>query len=166
MRDEAWTTTLAAADGRTAWPSFQEFAAINRTLGEESRTATAFAQLDREKPSVAERVASVARPALIRARELTLCAKYVNADTWQTTLEAYRSAKSITGTRERDAEMRSFEDRRFTNDAATMVSLLVTAGRQAEAERLAAEAMGENGDAEFAAAIDRALKGSVPEPWP
>jgi len=165
-RDEAWSATMSDADTTLALPSFRDFAALNRTLGEESRTATAFAQLDREKPEVARRVALAARPALIRAKEFDLCAKYVDADFWQTLLTGYQMARNSAETSGLGSEADSFRDRRFTNDVTTLVALLVVSGRRADAERVASEARREKDDAEFAASIDKALQGNVPAPWP
>jgi len=165
-RDEAWSAIVSGADTTVALPSFRDFAALNRTLGEESRTAVTFAQLDREKPEVALRVAAAARPALIRAKEFELCAKYVDPDLWENQLAAYRSARRSAETSGLGSEAGSFLDRKFTNDAATLVALLVVSGRRAEAERVAAEAKHEKDDAEFVAVIDKALLGNVPAPWP
>ena len=146
--------------------SFRDFAALNRTLGEESRTATAFAQLDREKPEIAQRVAMAARPALVRAKQFDLCAKYVDADLWRSLLTAYQLARNSAETSGLGSEADSFRDRRFTNDVATLVALLVVSGRREDAERVAENARREKDDAEFAASIDKALQGNVPAPWP
>jgi hypothetical protein len=165
-REEAWSATVSDADTTLALTSFRDFAALNRTLGEESRTATAFAQLDREKPEIAQRVAMAARPALIRAKQFDLCAKYVDADLWRSLLTAYQLARNSADTSGLGSEADSFRDRRFTNDVATLVALLVVSGRRADAERVASEARLEKDDAEFAASIDKALQGNVPVPWP
>jgi len=165
-RDEAWSATLSGADTTLAVPSFRDFSALNRTLGEEARTATAFAQLDREKPDIAGRVAVAARPALLRAKQFELCAKYVDADLWRTLLTAYQLARSSSETGGLGSEAESFRDHRFTNDVTTLVALLAVSGRREDAERVAGEARREKGDAEFAAAIEKALLGNVPPPWP
>lgn len=165
-RDEAWSTTMSGADTTLALPSFRDFAALNRTLGEESRTATAFAQLDREKPEIARRVALAARPALIRAKEFDLCARYVDADFWQTLLTGYQMARNSAETSGLGSGADSLLDLRFTNDVTTLVALLVVSGRRADAERVAGEARREKDDAAFAASIDKALQGNVPAPWP
>lgn len=165
-REEAWSATVSDADTTLALTSFRDFAALNRTLGEESRTATAFAQLDREKPEIAQRVAMAARPALIRAKQFDLCAKYVDADLWRSLLTAYQLARNSADTSGLGSEADSFRDRRFTNDVATLVALLVISGRREDAERVAENARREKDDAEFAASIDKALQGNVPAPWP
>jgi hypothetical protein len=161
-RDDAWSATLSGADTTLAVPSFRDFAALNRTLGEESRTAAAFAQLDREKPDIAQRVAVAARPALIRAKQFELCAKYVDMDFWRSLLTAYQ----LSGGSGPGSEADSFRDLRFTNDVTTLVALLVVSGRREEAEHVASEAEREKNDAAFVAAIDKALQGNVPAPWP
>jgi hypothetical protein len=165
-RDDAWSATVSGADTTLALPSFRDFVALNRTLGEESRTAAAFAQLDREKPEIAGRVAMAARPALIRAKQFDLCAKYVDADLWRNLLTAYQLARNSTETSGPGSEMDSFRERRFTNDVSTLVALLVVSGRREDAERVAGDARREKDDAEFVAAIDKALQGNVPAPWP
>jgi hypothetical protein len=54
----------------------------------------------------------------------------------------------------------------FANDVATIVALLAVSGRRAEAERIAGDSRREKSDADFVAAVDTALQGTVPRRWP
>jgi hypothetical protein len=59
-----------------------------------------------------------------------------------------------------------FTNNRYTNDAATLVTLLIVNGRKTEAEEVAGDAKKEWDNASFHAKIDMALQGEVPKPWP
>ena len=63
-----------------------------------------------------------------------------------------------------------FAKKNFVNDAATLVALLVVNDREAEAETVVHEVKKETGDAAFhaklAAELEKAMKGTVPKPWP
>ena len=56
--------------------------------------------------------------------------------------------------------------RLFANGAATLVALLVINDRQADAERIAAEALRESDDPALKGALQKALKGELPPRWP
>jgi len=64
------------------------------------------------------------------------------------------------------AERLEFANEKFTNDAATLIALLVVNGRKAEAEEVAGDAKKEWNNASFHAEIDKALQGKLPKPWP
>jgi hypothetical protein len=59
-----------------------------------------------------------------------------------------------------------FSEKSFTNSTTTLIALLVVNERQAEAEKIAHDAKKEWDNASFHAAIEKALQGTVPEPWP
>jgi hypothetical protein len=163
-RDEALADVQRAQGGDVFQP-FHDFASINRELGEQSRTARAFVELDRENPAAAATAFHVAQPSLIGAREYGLCGKYLRPDEeWQMAARVYQL--------DQDHERRSSPDiprsadKFFTHRVTTLVALLVVNGRRQDAEAIAQKARLELDDPAFRAAIDAALTGAVPDPWP
>jgi hypothetical protein len=59
-----------------------------------------------------------------------------------------------------------YAEKSFTNEVATLLALLVVNGRAEEAEAIAQKARLEWDNPAFHAAIDTALTGTVPEPYP
>ncbi len=70
------------------------------------------------------------------------------------------------GMGEYSKEIEEHSTRSFANEAATLVAVLVLNDRQADAERIAAEAMKESDGPEMKEALPKALKGEVPPRWP
>ena len=148
--------------------AFVDFAAINRTLGEEARTVEAFVALDRYDPATATQAFAAARPALIKARHYTLCGKYLKPKKdLSLALDIYRMDRDAAKDERAAApEMRKFAEDRFTNETTTLVALLVVNGRDAEAKEIAKAVESEWNAPALHAAVEKALKGVVPEPWP
>jgi hypothetical protein len=162
-RDAAQRNVLAGAPG---FDAFADFAALNRTLGEERLTRDVFVQLDRDGSRLAATAFYTAQPALIKHEEYELCLKYIRPK------EAFARAVTIHQMHQKQlAEKRSeplanFAEKKFTNTVATIVGLLAVNGRSEEAAQIAGDAKKEWKDAAFHAAIDDALKGNVPKPFP
>ncbi len=166
-RGEALERAKAALSPMTAVDAFSDFAAINRSLREESETVEAFRRLDQERPELAPRVLMVARPALIQAKEYALAAKYIDSDmAWRFTIDLYRRTRTPKQDGGPGPDLAAFSEKRFANEAETIVALLTLAGRHDEATRIAEEARREKSDPAFTAALDEALGGKVPPPWP
>ena len=164
-RDEA-REAVERGGGTEVWQSFQDFAAINEQLKEGSLTARAFAELDTRDPEAALRVFPLAQPALIRAKAYRLCGKYLRPeDDWRLAAQAYRVGKTYEEQRS-GPDVPPFAERSFTNNVATLVALLAVNGRRQDAEAIAQKARLELDDPAFRAAIDAALTGAVPDPWP
>ena len=163
MREEAEAKVKA---GRTVADSFHDYVAINRYLGDEARTNELFLALHAEHPDRAKQVYGVAQPALIKAKQYEVCMQYIQP---ATSLERSVSmfglnkamAKEKFGPRHQE-----YAERKFTNDAATLVGLLAVNGRAAEASNLALDAKKAWNNADFFKAIDEAVEGKVPDPWP
>lgn len=62
--------------------------------------------------------------------------------------------------------MLRFARKKITNDAAALVAILMVNDRAGEAAEVAAATRQAWDDKSFQAAIDEALTGKVPEPWP
>ena len=151
-------------DDDGAFDAFQEFESINQHLGEESLTASTFAELSAKRPEAARRVFHVARSALIRAKAYELCGKYVRpAEDWLNAAQLYQIHR---GMKEFGPEHTEYLEKSFTNEVATLLALLVVNGRRDEAEQIAQKARLEWDNPAFHAALDSALTGEVPEPWP
>jgi hypothetical protein len=147
--------------------AFADFVAINRTLGEDSRTAEAFVLLDKEDPEMARQVFGRARPALIKAKEYSLCGKYLKPkEDLSRALELYRMNKDSAKDERFGPEFKRFAEESFTNETTTIIALLVVNGREEEAKDVASAAKSERDDSAFHAAVERALQGVVPEPSP
>lgn len=147
---------------------FHDFVSLNRTLGEEARTAEAFKALDRMNSRAAHRVYRLAEPSLVRASEYKLCGKYLDPDTqFASAVRLYQHDRRLEAQRAH-AEDRPPETARpsFVNRITTLVSLLVQNARREEAQRIADAALRELDDETFRNALAEALTGKVPAPWP
>lgn len=146
--------------------SFHDMAAINRTLGADALTRQAFEALDSSDSEAAKEVFELAQPALVRGKAYKLLEKYVDPKKdFAEMKEAFEHGKQLGGENKRFQELRLAE-RRFTNEAATLVAILVISGRTEEAKEIAASAKSALEDTSFHDQIDEALEGTVPEPWP
>jgi hypothetical protein len=168
VRNEAAAKLVANEDASQAFSVFQEFAAINKMLGEEPRTVDLFAKLHLQQPTVAKLVYALAEPALVRAREYPLCSYYLDSEQrLRVQLMSFDANKRLAKDPKFARHHLDFSGReRFTDNIATLVALLVVNGRTVEAEKTAVAAKKEWDDPTFHAAIDDALKGHVPEPRP
>ncbi len=156
-RDRAGEEARDAANPRKP---FDDFAAINQTLEEDAKTAGLFAVFDRDSPEKARAVYLAAEPALIRTKRYGLCGKYIDAD---------RAFDRYVRLRDALAGMTmtpGFKEKSFSTNMATLVGLLAVNGRKEDAARIAEKARALSDDAEYRKAIDAALKGEIPPPWP
>lgn len=162
-RDKAAEDAIAGNDRRRA---FHDLVAINELLDEESLTLQTFRSIEKDNPNAAAEVIDLARPALVRAKQYESIARYLKpAQDFERMREHYRSGKEY----EKKSEIAAasgFADAKFTNDVTTLVSILAVTGRANEAAEIAKLARSEWDDARFHAALDDALKGNVPPPWP
>jgi tetratricopeptide (TPR) repeat protein len=171
VRDEARQRVAEEDDPKALFNDFHDLASINRVLGEENLTAEAFREVHQRDPEGAARIFNVAEPALIRAKEYKLCGEYIDTDkSLRRITEHYRRMREFEERSKQDRPIPKFAEPRFLNEAATLVALLVVNDRQDEAERAVVELKKEKGDAAFhaklAEELEKALKGTVPKPWP
>jgi hypothetical protein len=164
FRDDATTKVMVGKEIREA---FHDLVAINRTLGEEVHTKEVFVGLDADNPAAAKEVFELAQPALIRAKEYTLCGRYLDAEeSFGRIVERFRMHQELAERQQFGDRLRRFAEKEFTNRCATLVALLVVNKQEKEAKDLAVKAKAEWEDAAFRAEIDKALEGHVPDPWP
>lgn len=164
IRDEA---AKNVTNGKDVRDSFLDLASINRTVGEESRTKEIFVLLDAQNADAAKEVFDIAQRALINTKEYKLCGKYIDSKrSFPRIIEHFRMDKRLAKNPRFGAEHLEFANKKFTNNAATLIALLAVNGRKAEAEEIAGDAKKEWNNASFHAEIDKALQGKIPKPWP
>jgi tetratricopeptide (TPR) repeat protein/transglutaminase-like putative cysteine protease len=147
--------------------AFFDFAAINRTLGEEARTVAAFVALDMDDPAMARQVFAAARTALLKSKDYALCGKYLKPkEDLSRALDRYRMQKDEAKAEPTVPEIGKFAEDAFTNETTTLIALLVVNGREGEAKEIATAVKSEWDAPAFHAAVDKAMEGVVPEPWP
>lgn len=161
----------ALADFRRAhgegFDSFFDFVSINERLSEDGKTVAEFKAVDAENRNRAEPLFDVAMRALIRGKEYELAGRYIDPDErWESVLSMYRMNVGFSREKSMRASLDEYAKKSFTNGTATLLGLLVVTGRARDAMRIAEEAREQLADADFQAAIDKALRGEVPEPWP
>lgn len=164
IRDADEKRVLAGESGRE---SFHDFESINELLEEEDRTVQLFLALDQDQPNVAKKVFDVAQPALIRAKKFEVCGKYIDPEKdFASSAERYNAELELAEQPKFGDSMQDFAQKSFSNEVATLVALLVVGDRKGEAAEVAAKAKEVWKNDGFAAELDRALEGTVPEPWP
>jgi hypothetical protein len=171
IRDAAQKRVTPAEGRKIAFEDFQEFASINRELGDEEQTVAAFQAIDAAGDDGAQRVFAVAEPALIRAKKYELCGKYIDADeSLERILRSYEMADKLAKKPKIGESYLKYANKKFLNESATLVALLVVNDRTAEAEEVMHELKKVEGDgklhAKLTAELKKAIQGVVPKPWP
>jgi hypothetical protein len=163
-RDAALERSLKGPSGVSA---FHDFASINRTLGEDRLTRDVFVRLDAENSAMGRVLFQIAEPALLKEKDYALCLKYLKPrEAFLRALSTYRMNRELAADKQFGEHLADYADKSFSNGVATIVGLLAVSGRTDEAEQIARDAKKEWKDASFHAAIEHALRGNVPAPWP
>lgn len=163
-RDVAKAEVLA---GTKVFESFHDFSAINKTLGEDDETRRLFVWLDQQSENTAKKIFHVAMPALIKAEELQLCGKYLEPKrSYDLSKNLFRMDRASTRSEEHREMQIDFTKKRFANSVSILIGLLVVNNRFDEAKEIMVDAKKEWLDASFHSALDMALCGHVPQPWP
>lgn len=164
IRDQA---ASRVREGKETFPSFHDYAAINKVLKEDEKSHELFVWLDGHQPDVAKAVFDLAEPALIKAKEYRLCGKYlVSASEWKSILDLYHLNMRFAEDPKFGKRMREYGERAFSQRTSTLVALLMLNDRKAEAEDIAAKALKEWDDPGFKQQLEKAKQGEVPPPWP
>ncbi|MGV3723682.1 MAG: hypothetical protein ACO1SX_22520 [Actinomycetota bacterium] len=143
---------------------FNDFKAINRTLGEDGLTREMFVWLDIHLPIRAAEVMDLALPALLKAQEYSLCGRYLAPEvTLQGLRRVLRARTEFAQDREVPPTFEASSLRNFATDAATLVALLVINERKIEVERIAAQALLDYDTPEFRDLLEKAKGGEVPK---
>lgn len=154
---------------RVKFAKYHEFVAFNRTLRQEERTAELFKWLHEDDPEDAKRVFGVSQPALIKQQEYELCGKFLDKEK-----SVRRIAESYTrglGLIERFGQSYAdYLEKDMVNDSATLVALLACNDRMEEAKQAADDLKKVVKDPKLSQklekALEPALEGTVPTPWP
>jgi hypothetical protein len=146
--------------------AFHDMSSINEELGEEDRTVTIFVRLDKEFPEGAKEVYDLAQSALVKAKEFSLCGKYLESEkayAWM--VETYRLDLEFAEEEESLVRKRfehEYAERTFMEDLATLIALLVLNERKPEAQKISESARSESKHPNRDAVIDAALQGKLP----
>ena len=163
-RNEASENVL---NGKQLVESFHDLASINRTLSEDSHTTDTFILLDTQDKATAKKVFRLAKSALIKSKEYQLCGKYLDpAQSYPMILRSRKMHQRMAKKPQFGAGLLEFSNKKFTNDISTLIALLVVNDQKMKAKEIAVSAKTEWDNPAFHAAIDKALKGKVPDPWP
>lgn len=160
---------ITADDGKKiSFEDAHDIASLNRELGEESDTVELFKFVDERNPKAAGLMYGIAEPALINAKEYALCGKYLRPDvSVRRDLEMFKLDRRFKANPEHAEMMKEYRNKRFIEDASTLVALLVINDRKDEAESAAEKYKTVEADADFhdklAKALDQALEGKLPE---
>jgi hypothetical protein len=164
IRDNAHKNVMAGRDVRE---SFHDMEAINDHLDEQSATRKVFETLDEKSPKIAQEVFDLAQPSLVQGKAYAVIGKYISPkDDLAKMRETYRQGKKLADDARFGARHLDFANKKFANDSTTLVAILTVNDRKKEAEEIAISARAEWDDNSFHAALDKALKGIVPDPWP
>lgn len=171
IRDAAKERVTPTKGRKIAFDDFHDFESINKSLGDEKQTVEAFQAIDAADADEAPRLFPLAEPALIRAKDYKLCGKYIDADeSLERILDSYNMADKLASNPKIGERYLKYANKKFLNDSATLVALLVVNDRKAEAEEVMHELKKAKGDsklhAKLAAALETAIEGVVPKPWP
>lgn len=151
---------------KEAWQWFADFAAINKQLKTEGLTKELFVWIDANKKEEAQSIYPLAEAELVRAKDYQLCARYVTPKDFPPMVELYRKQLELVKSGRFGDSFRDFTHKKFVNTSTTLVALLSLSDRQADAQRIAAEALQELNEPAFAAELEKAKAGTVPDPWP
>lgn len=154
---------------RVRFEDFHDFVALNKTLRQEKRTADTFKWLYESDPEDAKRVYGVSEAALIKQKEYALCGKFLEPERNVKRIgESY--ARGLKAVKRFSDSYKNYVEKKVVNDSATLVALLVKNDRIEEAKVTAAELRGFVTDNKLSKkleqALDVALVGTVPQPWP
>lgn len=164
VRDQAQKRVIA---GTTLRNSFHDMEAINDHLEDQSMTTTVFEMLDEKDPMIAKQVFDLAQPSLVASKAYALVGKYISPKIdFANFLAQYKRGKELSEDNRFGERHLDFANKNFSNSVSTLVAILVLNDRKAEAQEIAQSARPEWDDRSFQAALDKALDGVVPDPWP
>jgi hypothetical protein len=162
-RQEARKQVLASK-AREVFDKFADFAAISEKVDKENEIVELFVELDEKHPKLAPRAYIVADDHLIAAEKFELCGKYLDGDkAIRRQIQMFEHHQEMVKDRRFGADIGEFGEKTFRKEAATTVAILVKRKREEEAKRVAEKARAAWDDAELHAALDKALKGELPE---
>lgn len=161
------TAQKKALTGQNVFESFHDMEAINKSLGEQSQTKEIFEVLHKENPESAKEVFELAQPALIRGKAYSLVNEYLSPeDDFTRMRDSFRHHRKLADDAQFGAKHLDYANKQFTNDVTTLVAILAVNDRKNEAADIVALARAEWDADSFNTALDQALQGVIPDPWP
>lgn len=145
---------------------FHDFESINRVCEERMKTKDVFVWLDTNQPAFAKKVFDLAEPDLIKEQEFHLCGKYIDPASYENIVKSFHENEEIAKGSEAPKGLPDFDKEKFSNQAATLVALLVINGHREDAVKIATKAASELDDPQFKSLLEKAKNGEVPPPWP
>jgi hypothetical protein len=104
---------------------------------------------------------------LIKAKAYELCARYINPKRdFSLMQQMHTQGKRLADDPRFGNRHLDFTNKKFSNDATTLVAILALNDRNAEAQEIAKLAEETWNDEAFHDQLNEALEGFVPEPWP
>ena len=154
-------------EGKNVRDSFHAMSAFNQQLDEQTETKQVFEILDQKHPKIAKQVFDLAKSSLVHAKAYPLFAKYVSPkDDLARMIENFRQLKDLASEGPMRGRSIQFAKKNFVHNVTTLVAILAVTDRKSEAKEIADSARGEWDDSSFHDALDKALEGIVPDPWP
>ena len=164
VRNESRKQVLAGTKTRE---SFHDMSSINEYLDKQSATVSTFKKLIEKSPKQAEQVFDIAQPALVREKAYELVGKYIDPEKdFAHIQQRYQEGKKLAEDPQFGADYLQFENKTLANKTTTLIAILVVNDRKPEAEKIATTSRTLLDEKKFHKAIDAALKGVVPKPWP
>ncbi len=147
--------------------AFHEFVSIKTELNNFRSIVKLFKWLDSNNKKSARITFSLAQPALILCGEYQLCGEYIQPEkNFNDYKLMYEEHIKLSKSPEFGGDLKEYGDKSFTNQVATLISLLWVNDRQEEAIEIADLARCVRNDPKFSKSIEQALLGIVPKPWP
>jgi hypothetical protein len=154
-------------DGSGTSDDFHDAVSINEYLNEDSATIALFMWLDQNRPDVARQSYEMAQPALVRSKQYSLCGKYIDSKTAaKKMLQLYLEHKRMAKNPSFGPDIETFGQKSLSNQASTLVALLVLNNRTDEADAVIMKVLKAWPDHTFRQELAKAREGLVPEPWP
>jgi hypothetical protein len=166
LEDSREETAGKIRSGAGSRDDFHDFSSINEYLNEEAATTELFVWLDKNNPAFARTAYASAERALIESKNYQLCGKYIEPSrSTRRMVQLYHEHRQMVKENRFGADMLDFAQKSFSNEASTLVALLVLNGRNVEADEVVVAVLKERADEGFRRELEEARKGIVPEPW-
>lgn len=154
-------------EGKAGFGAFHDYQSLNENLDEEQRTLDRFLELRQEAPEVAEQAYRIVEPLLIKAEQYAICGEYVDPSSARAALAGQQLALNMAadaGEGSQRVFMQRSADERLSQQAATLVALLVLNDREDEAAEIAELVRPKLTKKIDLRRIDAALEGKPPKP--
>ena len=160
LRDTAADGVLSGGEVRE---SFMDAMSLNRVLDNRDATRELFHQLHESNADHAAVVYQIAQPILVQAGDYALCNEYLQAETAiDHLIELFQLHRDRPASDPAADRHRQYAEITFRNETATVIALLVVAGRSDEAKRLSQQVASTWDDESVHTAIAQALNGEFP----